>query len=511
MIKVQPEAGIRMRSLHRGQCASLSKMEKRLRTSALGRRMRAFLVLLVVCSAPGSADQIDDYIKARMAKENIPGVALAVVKDGKVERVGAYGYANVEWKAPVTVDSVFEIGSITKSFTATAVMMLVAEGRISLDQRIGFYISDLPDAWGTISIRQLLSHTSGIKDYVTNTVRLIRDVREPRDTLKIVASAPFQFPPGTRAEYSSTNYVLLGLLIEKVSGKSYADFLSERIIQPLGMTHTCVNDPGAVIAGRAQGYQWKTGQLWNQPAITEAAAFSAGALVSTVGDLAKFDQALYTDRLLKPDLRELMWTPAKLADGSSPGVIMFATYGLGWGLDEHAGHRCVWHGGKSAGFTAAFQRFPEDRLTVIVLTNLVSGSADRLAFAAAAVTNPALGLFALDAISPQRDDQPDLTQRVRAYLVDFIANNGKDLAIMTPELIKDIRPNERADQAFKIRDIKSFTFVAREDVSKRKMSRIGAAVAEVRYCRLINPQGTFLFTFWMTAGGKVADWIGMKE
>ena len=498
-----------MRSLHRGQYASISNVEKRLRKSLC--RMRACVVLLVACSDPSSADQIDDYIKARMAKENIPGVVLAVVKDGKVERLGAYGYANVELKAPATVDSVFEIGSITKSFTATAVMMLVAEGRIGLDQKIGSYLLDLPDAWGTITIRQLLSHTSGIKDYVTNTVRLIRDVREPRDTLKIVVSAPSQFSPGTRAQYSSTNYVLLGLLIEKVSGKSYSEFLSERIFQPLGMTHTRINDPDAVIPGRVQGYQWKAGMLWNQPAITEAAAFSAGALVSTVGDLARFDEALCTDRLLKRDLREQMWAPAKLADGSSPGVIMFAAYGLGWGLDEHAGHRCVWHGGKTAGFTGVFQRFPEDRLTVIVLTNLVSGSPDRLAFAAAAITNPALSLFAPDAISPQRDGQPDLTQRLRAYLVDFIANDGKDVAIMTPELIKDIRPNERADQAFKIKDVRSFTFVAGEDVSRKKMSRIGAAVTEVRYCRLINPQGTFLFTFWMTADGKVADWIGVKE
>jgi CubicO group peptidase (beta-lactamase class C family) len=474
-------------------------------------RTRGLLILLAALPLSAGADQIDDYVKARMQKGNIPGLSLAIVKNGRVVRAGGYGYANVELKVPPTEETAYEIGSTTKSFTATAVMMLVEEGKIGLDEKIGSYLSGLPEPWRPITVRQLLSHTSGIKEYVQDMRQAVRDMREPADAFKAVGSAPLQFPPGSRARYSNTNFVLLGLMVEKVAGEPYSTFLSKRIFNPLGMSRTRMNDPEAVILNRAQGYRWRDGKLWNQPGITEAAAFSAGGLISTVKDLAKFDDALYSGQLLKPGTREMMWTPVKLADGSSPGVLNFGAYGLGWGLDEHDGHRCVWHGGSSLGFRGAFLDFPEDRLSIVVLTNLNSAGADSLAFALAGMMNPSLGLFAPGSMLPQPDDQPQLTAKLRQYLLDFIANNGKDLAIMTPGLIRDIRPSERVEQAFLVTGLKSFSFVAREDVSRKRMSRLGASVDHIQYCRLINSQGSFLVTFWMAAEGKIADWIASRE
>jgi CubicO group peptidase (beta-lactamase class C family) len=473
--------------------------------------VRAVAILFAALPAAGVADQIDSYIQARMQKGNIPGISVAIVKNGTIVRTGVYGFANVELKAPVTAETVYEIGSITKSFTAVAVMMLMEDGKIGLDEKIGSYLSGLPEAWRVVTVKQLLNHTSGIRDYVENMDVALRDVRQPRDAIEAVASAPLDFSPGTSARYSSTNYVLLGLLIETVAAKSYSDFLSERVLKPIGMTHTRLNDPQAVIPNRAQGYDWKDGRLRNRPAITAAAAFSSGSLVSTAEDLARFDAALYTGQLLKPDTREQMWTPLKIADGSSPGLLGFPAYGLGWGLSEHDGRRSVWHGGQTLGFRSAFTRFPDDRLTVIVLANLSSANADGLAFSLAGMMNPSLGLFSVGTMTQQRDDQPDLTERLRGYLLDFIAGNGKDLAMMTPGLIGDIRPNERTEQAFKVKGLLSFSFVAREDVSRKNMSRLGARVDHVRYCRLVNPQGTFLFTLWITEDGKVADWIASRE
>ncbi len=204
--------------------------------------------------ADSSSDAVDAYIEGRMQKRHIPGVSIAIVQDGKVVRLKGYGFANVELSVPATENSVYQLASVTKMFTATAVMMLVEDGKLGLDDKITDRLSDLPPAWKVVTVGQLLSHTSGIKSYtsVRDFHKSARKDYSQREILDLVAKEPLEFAPGEKWSYSNTGYFLLGMLIEKVSGKPYGEFLSERIFKPLGMTQTRVNDLRDVIKGRAK-------------------------------------------------------------------------------------------------------------------------------------------------------------------------------------------------------------------------------------------------------------------
>ena len=204
--------------------------------------------------AVSSTSGIDDYIQGLMQKRHIPGVSIAVVRDGKVILAKGYGVANVELSVPATERTVYQLASVTKMFTATAIMMLVAEGKLKLDDRITERLSDLPAAWRDVTVRHLLNHTSGIKSYtsVKDFHKTSRKDYDRRELLALVTKVPLEFAPGEKWSYCNTGYFLLGMLIEKVSGKEYGEFLDERIFQPLGMTQTRVNDLRAIIPDRAR-------------------------------------------------------------------------------------------------------------------------------------------------------------------------------------------------------------------------------------------------------------------
>ena len=197
-------------------------------------------------------------------------------------------------------------------------MMLVEEGKVGLDEKITTYLTGLPEAWKNVTVRQLLTHTSGIKGYTDvpgfEKITLVPASKE--EVLKVVATYPLNFPSGDKWDYSNTGYFLLGMIIEKASGKTYAEFLKERIFTPLQMNATQINDLHTIIPNRANGYEWKDGALHNADFISMTWPFAAGAIVSTVNDLAKWDAALYTDRLLKTASLQQMWTPVKLNDGN---------------------------------------------------------------------------------------------------------------------------------------------------------------------------------------------------
>ena len=304
-----------------------------------------------------------------MKTRNIPGLSLAIVRDGKLMTAKAYGIANLELSVPATEKTVFLIYSITKTFTAVATMMLVEEGNISLEDPISKYLTELPAAWNPVTVRQLLNHTSGINSF-TNHKRSPCGTRKDEldytqaDVLNEVACLPLDFPPGEQWAYSDTGYYLLGMLIEKASGKTYEQFLRERIFNPLGMRNTQQYSSTELIPNRADGYSWKNGAYTIAHLVQPVIEFSNGGLVSTVLDLAKWDAALYTEKLLKKETLEHMWTNAKLNNGE-----VVTRYGLGFGLTPYQGHRRVAHPGGGPGFTTAFSRFIDDKVTVILLTN----------------------------------------------------------------------------------------------------------------------------------------------
>ena len=342
------------------------------------------LLLSLTCFAQnGVSNKVDEYIRAEMVAQQIPGVSLAVIKNGEIVIARGYGLANVEHQVPVKPETIFQSGSMGKQFTATAVMMLAEEGKLSLDDKITKYFLDGPAAWNNITVRHLLTHTSGMTDY-PDDFDLRRDYTED-ELVQRIKAIPLAFQPGEKWSYSNLAYVMLGVLIHKVSGKFYGDFLQERVFQPLGMSTTRVISETDIVPNRAAGYRLVNGQLKNQNWVSPSLNTTAdGALYLTVYDAAKWDAALYGEKLLKRSSLETMWTAVKLNDGKTH------PYGFGWALGEVRGHRVVEHGGAWQGFKAQISRYLDDKLTVVVFANQARANPAKIAHGVAALFNPEL-------------------------------------------------------------------------------------------------------------------------
>ena len=348
------------------------------------------LILLVstACLAQESFEnKIDDYLRTQMKEQQIPGVALAVVRDGKIVLARGYGLANVEHQIPVKPETVFQSGSTGKQFTATAVMMLVEDGKLSLEDKITKYFPDAPESWSNITIRHLLTHTSGMTDYPRD-FDMRRDYTED-DLLQRIKTVPLAFQAGEKWSYSNLAYVTLGILIHKVSGEFYGDFLQGRVFKPLDMSTARIISEADIVPNRAAGYRVANGQLKNQDWVSPSLNTTAdGALYFTVYDMAKWDAALYTEKLLKKSSLEQMWTPVKLNNGTT------FPYGFGWGLGNVRGHRVIEHGGSWQGFKAQISRYVDDKLTIILFANQARANQTKLAHDIAAIVNPELARVA---------------------------------------------------------------------------------------------------------------------
>ena len=327
--------------------------------------------------------RVDSFITAEMQRQHIPGVALAVVRDGRIVLAKGYGFANLEHQVPVKPETIFQSGSVGKQFTATAVMMLVEAGRVSLDDPITKYFPDAPESWKAITVRHLLTHTAGTTDY-PDDFDFRRDYTED-ELLARAEAIPLAFKPGDQWGYSNLGYLLLGVLIHKVTGEFYGDFLQERVFRPLGMNTARVMSEADIIPNRAAGYRLVEGEIKNQEWVSPSMNTTAdGSLYLTVLDMAKWDAALYTERLLKQSSLDQMWTPVKLNGGTTK------PYGFGWGLREVGGHRIIEHGGAWQGFKSYIARYVDRRLTVIVFANLEQADPGKLAHGVAALYDPEL-------------------------------------------------------------------------------------------------------------------------
>lgn len=316
---------------------------------------------------------VTDYVKAEMQRQHIPGLSLLVIKNDKIIRAEGFGFANVELQVPVKSESVFQSGSVGKQFTATVVMMLVEEGKIGLDDPLTKYFPDAPATWKDVTVRELLSHTAGFGDY-PKKFNYRKDWTEGEE-LKLIESIPLAYPPGTSWAYSNFGYVTLGILIHRVTGEFYGDFLQQRIFQPLGMDSTRIISEADIVPNRSAGYRLVKGELKNQEWVSPVVNTTAdGSLYFTTLDLAKWDAALYTEKLLKRSSLDLMWTPVKLKNGQ-PNK---GHYGFGWFIDDRKGHRCIHHDGSWQGFETAIDRYVDDKLTVIALANLADSSPGKI-------------------------------------------------------------------------------------------------------------------------------------
>ncbi len=312
----------------------------------------------------GRADTVDDYLRRQIRKRHIPGLSLAIVKDGRVVKAAGYGLANVELGARATPQTVYCLASMSKQFAAAAIMLLVQDGKVSLDAPIGTYLEGTPDGWKAIAVRRLLTHTSGLpREGITTTDKTGRADFTREEVWKAAIALPLENAPGEKYSYSNLGFNLVAMIVEKVSGSSYGDFLQARIFGPLGMRSTRLNDYHVVVPNRASGYVWSPNGLRIAEQTSPTRYFGAGAILSTVLDLAKWDAALYSDKLLSAESRKQMWLATKLNGGRTAG------YGFGWEVGSLHGHARVAHDGLLAGFRTYIARFLNDRLTLIVLTN----------------------------------------------------------------------------------------------------------------------------------------------
>ena len=321
------------------------------------RRLAALVVALVsATSAAARADKVDNLVRAEMARSKVPSLSLAVIRNGQLVKAQGYGLADVARQVPATPDTVYKIGSVSKQFIATGVMLLVQEGRLSLEDPVSKHLQDTPASWSSITIGHLLTPTSGIvrEGPAFDPFKIQSDA----DVVKSAYPLPLRFEPGTKWEYCNTGYFALAEIIHTISGQPWSDYLNAKVFQPTGMTST--RPTSAKDPMRALGY---AGEDNRDVAPDWPAVRPSGAFLSTVRDLVKWEGVLETNQILTDESRRLMWTPVRLSDGSSH------PYGFGWELGERGGRRHIGHGGSLPGFRATYARFPDDRLTVIVLTN----------------------------------------------------------------------------------------------------------------------------------------------
>ena len=344
-------------------------------------------VLAVACliAANSFADELEDYVHKHRQEQMIPGLVLATIKEGKVDRVITSGKASLDLDVPVKRHTVFEIGSMTKAFTAELVMMLVEEGKVSLSDPIKKYIDGAPETWDGITVRHLLTHTSGLPNYTSLRPSLILNSERMTFTelFDMVKDLKLTFEPGKRYAYSNTGYYFLGHIIEKASGSPLVDFLRERILKPLEMNDTVPQRARGVVVNRAVGYM-RIGSAYSlMPYLDASGAAAAGFLLSTVDDLAKWDKALLDGKLLKPESYAEMYKNMPIEGGIS-------TYGFGWDVSRIAGHKAIQHGGGTGGFSTYMLRLPDDKLTVVVLGNLAQSNVGTIAHGAAKILLPEL-------------------------------------------------------------------------------------------------------------------------
>jgi CubicO group peptidase (beta-lactamase class C family) len=323
-----------------------------------------------------------------MDQRHIPGLSLGVVRDGTVIKAAAYGRMIVSPSEPATPATIYKLDSVTKQFTASGVMLLVQDGRVRLDDPVRAYLPNAPASWDPITVRNLLTHTSGLAhDPPAGYPPIAVQNTHPGAMLARLFQMQPLFEPGSRYAYSNSGYSALAAVIQLVTREPYLRFMRAGIFDPVGMARTWLDFMRRPDPARAIGYFWDWFG-WN-PSRSRTSTMGAGALQSNVLDLAKWDAALYTDRILTESSKREMWQPFRLTDGR------LHPYGFAWAIRELPGGKVVFHNGGGDGFNNAFYRFLDARLTVIVLTNLnpsrsLGSHADALARQIAPVYNPQL-------------------------------------------------------------------------------------------------------------------------
>lgn len=457
--------------------------------------------------------EIDKYIKAEMKIEQIPGLAYAIVLNDEIIDSGAYGLANVELNIPVNMHSLFNIGSIGKTFTATAIMLLQKDGKLSINDPINKYLDSLPDSWKNITIKHLLSHTSGIKDYAHDFpgYPFIQNDRKQEITelrfIHMATELPLNFQPGERWAYSNSNFVLLGFIIHKLAGKPIGDFMKERIFGPAGMKETRYTDVREIIPNRASGYlldEDDNSKFINGMYVSNFfSKMGDMGILTTATDLARWSIAQDKATLLEKSLLEQMWTPSKLNNGLEAMGVVGVNYGIGWSLSDHRGYNEVGHGGSFInGYTASFSRFPEKNIAFVVLTNLNPSIPGRIGYNLAGFFIPELK--GIDQLQPEKNADTSSNKNIRTFL-QSLGSGTYDHSFVSESLIQRINPITKI--LFNGSTPADLSLI-RSDKLNRHVERYGLSVEKINYYKILLGNETHYLAIYLTADRKIADMQG---
>jgi CubicO group peptidase (beta-lactamase class C family) len=364
------------------------------------RIMKRLMLLAALClSVPAHAQSPEDgvatFLKDKMRDEQIPGLQVAVIRHGKIVNRAAFGTANVEHAVATSNESVFSINSCTKAFTGVAIMQLAEAGKLKVDDPISLYLDDLPQAWRSITIKQVLAHVSGLPNIIDDKENLIGDGSEA-SAWATVKTLPLEFKAGERFRYNQTGYVIIGKIIDKLSGEPFARFIEEKQFKPAGMNHTRFGDSSDVVPHSAGGYsylhnvdgEWKRGDRLSAIHVTFPTFFrTAAGILSTSTDIAHWLIALQSGKLLKDEASvQLLWTSVVLNDGTTGGMNdLLHGSGLGWPVTTRADHPAA---GPIGGMRSTFFVYPKDDLSVVILTNLQGANPENFADEVAAYYLP---------------------------------------------------------------------------------------------------------------------------
>lgn len=400
--------------------------------------MRIF-VLLLCLPALLPADAVDDYLRGFIQRHDIPGLSVAVSRNGKLVKAAGYGTANLELNVPASKETIYEIGSISKHFTAEAILMLADEGKLSIEDNLNEYVPGTPDSWKDITLRHILAHRSGLPDWDgKGTLSYRRDYTQA-EYIAIAGGPPLEFQPGSKFAYTSAGYPLLGFVIQAVTGKPFEDFAVDRIFRPAGMKTARYKHNEDVVPNRSGAYVGKRGSYQHGEVLRPRIIAPSGGVMASVLDFAAWESALSEGKLLKPATLDMM-----------------QSNGIGFFANQFHGHRMVLHNGSTlTGFSSVVYRYLDDHLMVVILCNVDRWNAVNVA------AEHVAGIFvpgvSVSSLQPQPDPDSRRTEQILTFFKDLAA--GKDPAMLDESLLGKIPQDRRSAIAEHLSAMRQFLFL----------------------------------------------------
>ena len=477
------------------------------------RKTSILLILSILFWGTISAQdkEISSYIEKIMNDRNIPGVSIAVIQDQKITFMKSFGIANLETNTSATNESVFQLASLTKPFTALSIMKLVEEGKIELQSPITKYIDSLPKGYEMITVNNLLTHTAGFPDQVNLVYdnSPVMDISTAKQ-IEIILNEPLLFPAGEGCSYADPGYFLLGMIIEKASGLKYKDYLQQEIFEPFGMEHSLVEDRWAIIENRVAPYKYVNNKIINGRRDYQHELPSHFGILSTITDLTKWEIALRDNSIVSSSSLGEMWTPAVLNNGND-ALTWGVNYGYGWMLGDVRGHKYAEHGGFSGTHDL---HLIDKKLSVIVLTNLdiMSKSDPRsIAHHIAGIVDSELAIPALN--SPINEINDSAIQKL---IVSFSQgfNNGIPDALLGKQFssfLSDLPPTVLDRYLTGWKSFTELKCIGMDEIESKDIIKFGEKVKTIWHYQFINGNNISSYAIYLTDEKKIAAIAKWKE